>query len=102
MARIVAEMTAGELKRLVGLGVEEKLIELLGDPDEGLALGKSLPVVDVVTGTNWRDAGAGQPDISKRSMRTRTQCVSGRRSTMSVECLPSGMSSSLWIPAMSE
>ena len=42
MARIVAEMTAGELKRLVGLAVEEKLIELLGDPDEGLVLRESL------------------------------------------------------------
>jgi len=35
-------MTAGELKRLVGLAVEEKLIELLGDPDEGLVLRESL------------------------------------------------------------
>jgi len=42
MARIVAEMTAGELKRLVGLAVEEKLIALLGDPDEGLVLRESL------------------------------------------------------------
>jgi hypothetical protein len=42
MARIVAEMTADELKRLVGLAVEEKLIELLGDPDEGLVLRESL------------------------------------------------------------
>ena len=42
MARIVAEMTAGELKRLVGLAVEEKLIELLGDPEEGLVLLESL------------------------------------------------------------
>ena len=42
MARVVAEMTADELKRLVGLAVEEKLIELLGDPDEGLVLRESL------------------------------------------------------------
>ena len=42
MARIVAEMTADELKRLVGLAVEEKLIELLGDPDEGAVLLESL------------------------------------------------------------
>jgi hypothetical protein len=42
MARIVAEMTADELKRLVGLAVEEKLIELLGDPDQGLVLRESL------------------------------------------------------------
>ena len=42
MARIVAEMIADELERLVGLAVEEKLIELLGDPDEGLVLRESL------------------------------------------------------------
>ncbi|HLC21792.1 MAG TPA: hypothetical protein VJM10_06770 [Candidatus Methylomirabilis sp.] len=42
MAKILAEMTADELKRLVGLAVEEKLIELLGDPDEGLVLRESL------------------------------------------------------------
>jgi hypothetical protein len=42
MAKIVAEMTADELKRLVGLAVEEKLIELLGDPDQGLVLRESL------------------------------------------------------------
>ena len=42
MARIVAEMTADELKQLVGLAVEEKLIELLGDTDEGSVLLESL------------------------------------------------------------
>jgi len=42
MAKILAEMTADELKQLVGLAVEEKLIELLGDPDEGLVLRESL------------------------------------------------------------
>ena len=42
MAKILAEMTADELKRLVGLAVEEKLIELLGDPDEGMVLRESL------------------------------------------------------------
>jgi hypothetical protein len=43
MAKILAEMTADELKQLVGLAVEEKLIELLGDPDEGVVLRESLP-----------------------------------------------------------
>ena len=42
MAKILAEMTADELKQLVGLAIEEKLIELLGDPDEGLVLLESL------------------------------------------------------------
>ena len=41
MAKIVAEMTADELKQPVGLAVEQKLIELLGDPDEGLVLRES-------------------------------------------------------------
>jgi hypothetical protein len=42
MAKILAEMTADELKQLVGLAVEEKLIELLGDPDEGVVLRESV------------------------------------------------------------
>ena len=42
MAKILAEMTADELKQLVGLAVEQKLIELLGDPDEGLVLRESV------------------------------------------------------------
>ena len=42
MTKTVAEMTADELKRLVGLAVEQKLIELLGDPDEGLVLRESV------------------------------------------------------------
>ena len=35
-------MTADELKQLVGLAVKQKLIELLGDPDEGLVLRESV------------------------------------------------------------
>ena len=42
MAKIVAEITADELKQLVGLAVDQKLIELLGDPDEGLVLRESV------------------------------------------------------------
>ena len=42
MAKIIAEMTADELKQLVGLAVEQKLIELLGGPDEGLVLWESV------------------------------------------------------------
>ena len=42
MAKFLTEMTADELKQLVGLAVEEKLIELLGDPDEGVVLRESL------------------------------------------------------------
>ncbi len=38
MADTVAEMTKEELKELVEAAVEQKLFELLGDPDEGLEL----------------------------------------------------------------
>jgi hypothetical protein len=38
MAKTVADMTFTELRQLVGSVVEEKLIQLLGDPAEGLVL----------------------------------------------------------------
>jgi hypothetical protein len=38
----VAQMTKGELKELIEVTIEEKLLELLGDPDEGLLLRKSV------------------------------------------------------------
>ena len=38
MAKTVAEMTAEELHELVGSAVEQKIVELLGDPDMGLEL----------------------------------------------------------------
>ena len=38
MGKTVAGMTAEELRELVGSAVEEKIVELLGDPDAGLAL----------------------------------------------------------------
>jgi hypothetical protein len=42
MAKTVAEMTATELRQLVSSVVEEKLIQLLGDPDEGLVLRENV------------------------------------------------------------
>ena len=38
----VAQMTADELKEIIGAIVEQKLIELFGDPDEGLVLTKTM------------------------------------------------------------
>ena len=35
-------MTQEQLREMIGETVEEKLIELLGDPDAGLAIRKSL------------------------------------------------------------
>ena len=42
MGTTVGEMTKGELRELIARVVEEKLAEILGDPDEGLALRESL------------------------------------------------------------
>ena len=42
MATRVAQMTADELKEMIGAIVEQKLIELFGDPDEGLVISKTL------------------------------------------------------------
>ncbi len=38
----VAQLTTEELKELIGAVIEQKLVELLGDPDERLAVKKSL------------------------------------------------------------
>ena len=42
MARTVAEMTGEELRELVGAAVEQKIVELLGDPDAGLVLRENV------------------------------------------------------------
>jgi hypothetical protein len=38
----VAQMTAQELQKMIGDVIEEKFLELLGDPDRGLEIKKSL------------------------------------------------------------
>ena len=42
MAKTVADMTAEELRELVGSAVEQKLIQLLGDPDAGFVLRENV------------------------------------------------------------
>ena len=42
MAATVAKMTKHELKEIIESTVERKLLQLLGDPDKGLALKKAL------------------------------------------------------------
>lgn len=42
MSVTVARMTKDELQEVIGAVVEEKLLELLGDPDEGLSLRKAV------------------------------------------------------------
>ena len=42
MATKVAQMATDELKEVIGAAVEQKLLELFGDPDEGLVMTKTL------------------------------------------------------------
>jgi hypothetical protein len=42
MATTVAQMTASELREMIETIIEQKLLELLGDPDEGLHIRKSV------------------------------------------------------------
>lgn len=42
MSVTVAQMSKDELKEMIEITVEQKLLELLGDPDEGLEIRKSV------------------------------------------------------------
>jgi hypothetical protein len=42
MSVTVAQMSKDELKEMIEVTVEQKLLELLGDPDEGLEIRKSV------------------------------------------------------------
>jgi hypothetical protein len=42
MAATVAKLTRHELKEIIESTVEQKLLELLGDPDQGLVLKKTI------------------------------------------------------------
>lgn len=42
MANKVAQMTKEELKEMMETLIEQKLLELLGDPDEGLEIRKKV------------------------------------------------------------
>ncbi|MCX7856114.1 MAG: hypothetical protein N2556_09145 [Anaerolineae bacterium] len=42
MTVTVAQMTKAELVELIESSIEQKLLEMLGDPDEGLPLRKSV------------------------------------------------------------
>ena len=44
MAATVARMTKHELKEIIESTVEQKLLELLGDPDQGLVLKKTVKI----------------------------------------------------------
>ena len=42
MSTTVAQMSKDELKEMIEVTIEQKLLELLGDPDEGLEFKKSV------------------------------------------------------------
>ena len=42
MSVTVAQMSKDELKEIIAVTVEQKLLQLLGDPDEGLEIRKSV------------------------------------------------------------
>ena len=42
MAKTVADMTTTELRQLLSSVVEEKLVQLLGDPDDGMAVRENV------------------------------------------------------------
>lgn len=42
MADTVAQMTKEELREMIETSIEQKLLEMLGDPDEGLEIKKSV------------------------------------------------------------
>ena len=42
MATTVAQMTRDELEEVIETSLERKLLELLGDPDEGLEIRKAI------------------------------------------------------------
>ncbi len=40
MATMVAQMTKEELQEIIETAIEQKLLEMFGDPDEGLEIGE--------------------------------------------------------------
>jgi hypothetical protein len=42
MASTVAQMTKEELREMIETSIEQKLLEILGDPDEGLEIRESV------------------------------------------------------------
>jgi hypothetical protein len=42
MASTVAQMTREELREMIETSIEQKLLEILGDPDEGLEIRESV------------------------------------------------------------
>ena len=68
MATKVSQMTQDELREMIGTTVEQKLIELLGDPDEGLSLRKRVRIRLLRQEKAVASGKRGEPfgDVAKR------------------------------------
>lgn len=68
MTTTVGEMTAGELQEMIELVIEQKLRELLGDPDEGLELRDEIAVRlrKQQTAVNYGDRGNSLEDVARQ------------------------------------
>jgi hypothetical protein len=61
-------MTKDELQEMIGAVVEEKLLELLGDPDEGLSLRKAARdrLVRQTAAVDRGERGERLEDVARR------------------------------------
>ena len=68
MSATVAQMTKDELQELIGVVVEQKLVELLGDSDDGLALKKTLQdrLVRQMAAVAQGERGERLEDVTRR------------------------------------
>lgn len=68
MATTVGEMTKDELQEMIGALIEEKLLELFGDPDDGLPLRKRIRDRLVRQKESVSQGERGEPleDVSRR------------------------------------
>ena len=67
MSATVAQMTKDELQELIGAVVEQKLVELFGDPDEGLPLKKAMHdrLVQQMAAVAAGDRGESLEDVTR-------------------------------------
>ncbi len=68
MATKVNQMTQDELREMIGTTIEQKLLELLGDPDEGFSLRKRVKNRLLRQKKNVESGARGEPfaDAVKR------------------------------------
>ena len=68
MSTTIARMTRDELQEMIGAVVEQKLIQLFGDPDEGLPLKKSVRdrLIRQMTAVGHGERGEGLEEVVGR------------------------------------